>query len=169
VQPTIVIVMGVSGSGKSTVARLLAARLAWPYVEGDDLHPAANIAKMAAGHPLDDADRAPWLATIRDRSAMLLRTHGGCVVACSALRRMYRDVLREAGPVRLAYLEVEREELHRRLIERHGHFMPTALLDSQLATLEPPGPEENPIIVHPVDEKTPQQAVEVILKALGVA
>jgi gluconokinase len=163
-----VIVMGVSGSGKSTVGRLLAARLGWPYLEGDDLHPAANIAKMAAGHPLDDADRAPWLAAIRDRCAALLRTRGGCVAGCSALKRQYRDVLREAGPTRFAYLAVDRDELHRRLIERHGHFMPPTLLDSQLAALEPPGPDEHPIVVHPTAETTPEQAVALILRGLGV-
>lgn len=143
-QPTIV-VMGVSGSGKSHVGAALARACGMDFVEGDELHPAANIAKMSAGIPLDDADRRPWLAAI---AAAIARHRGkGVVVACSALRRAYRDVLRQADPaLRLLYLRVPRDELARRLRER-THFMPASLLDSQLATLEEPAAEERAIVL----------------------
>lgn len=130
--------MGVAGSGKSTVGALLAARLGLPFVDGDALHPPANVAKMAAGIPLDDDDRAPWLDAVGDRLAS-----GGVVVACSALRRAYRDRLREAAPAaRFVLLHGTRELLAARLGARTDHFMPAALLDSQLATLELPTPGE---------------------------
>ncbi|MFE3544705.1 gluconokinase [Nocardia sp. NPDC059177] len=133
--------MGVSGCGKSTVGVLLAERLGLPYAEGDDFHPDANIAKMAAGIPLTDADRAPWL----DLVAGWLHQHeiAGGVAACSALRRVYRDRLRAgAAETYFVQLAVDRAELVRRLSNRHGHFMPTTLLDSQLDTLEPLQPGE---------------------------
>ena len=138
--------MGVSGCGKTTVGRVLAERLGWPYVDGDDLHPPANVAKMAAGHPLNDEDRWPWLHAIRRQ----LDTWGSAgvdgVLACSALRRAYRDVLRDGpGEVRFAFLDVDPAVLADRLAHRSGHFMPSALLASQLATLEPPAPDEHPI------------------------
>jgi len=136
-----VVVMGVSGTGKSTVGRLLAARLGAAFVEGDDLHPAANVERMSAGIPLTDADRAPWLELVRDAMS---GAGGDTVVACSALRRAYRDVLRGArGRVRFVHLVVPPEELERRLSERSGHFMPATLLASQLATLEPLAPDED--------------------------
>jgi len=140
--PTTLVVMGVSGSGKSTIAQRLAVALGWDYLDGDDLHPPANIAKMSAGVPLQDADRWPWLDAIADwiRGERAVGRHG--VVACSALRRVYRERLREAGPgVRFVYLEVAREELARRLRTRR-HFMPPTLLGSQLATLEEPASDE---------------------------
>ncbi len=124
------VVMGVAGSGKSTVAALLAARLGVPFADGDAFHPPANLAKMAAGTPLDDADRAPWLAAI----AAWLAAHPGAVVACSALRQRYRDQL----PARFIYLRGSREVLAARLAARRDHFFPLALLDSQLALLEEP-------------------------------
>jgi len=142
----VLVVMGVSGCGKSTVAGLLAGRLGWDLAEGDDMHPAANIAKMSAGHPLDDADRWPWLARIAEW--IHTRTTAGRpgIVTCSALKRSYRDMLR--GPsVVFVYLAGSRELIARRLTARHGHFMPAALLDSQFATLEPPGPDEQAITV----------------------
>lgn len=130
--------MGVAGSGKSTVGALLAARLGLPFVDGDALHPPANVTKMAAGLPLDDDDRAPWLDAVGERLAS-----GGVVVACSALRRAYRDRLREAAPAaRFVLLHGTRELLAARLAARSDHFMPAALLDSQLATLELPTPGE---------------------------
>lgn len=137
----VIVVMGVSGCGKSTIGALLAARLGLPYAEGDDYHPTANIQKMAAGIPLTDEDRAPWLAIV----GVWLREHeeSGGVVACSALRRVYRDQLRAGAPdAFFVHLAVDRAELVRRLSGRHGHFMPTTLLDSQLATLEPLQPDE---------------------------
>ncbi|AYF98400.1 gluconokinase [Protaetiibacter intestinalis] len=134
-----VVVAGVSGSGKSTVGALLAERLGVPFVDGDALHPPANVAKMAAGIPLDDADRGPWLDAVGERLAA-----GSVVVACSALRRAYRDRLRAAAPsVRIVLLDGTRELLGERMAARAEHFMPPALLDSQLATLERPAPDEH--------------------------
>jgi len=142
----IIVLMGVSGCGKSTIGGLLAGRLGWPLAEGDDLHPAENVAKMAAGHPLDDADRAPWLARIRDWIDGRLATGESGLVTCSALKRRYRDVLRgEQGDVVFVYLHGTREQLLTRLTARQGHFMPAALLDSQLADLEPPEPDERAV------------------------
>ncbi|MFC8532141.1 gluconokinase [Nocardia sp. NPDC057227] len=127
------VLMGVSGSGKSTVGVLLAARLGVPFTEGDELHPAANRAKMRAGVPLTDADRWPWL----DAAGARLAAVGG-VLSCSALALRYRDRLRElVAGVRFAHLDVPRAELARRLAARRGHFMPASLLESQLAALEP--------------------------------
>lgn len=143
--PPTIVVMGVSGSGKSHVGAALAHACGVDFVEGDELHPAANIEKMSAGIPLDDTDRQPWLAAI---AAAIAMHHGkGMVVACSALRRAYRDVLRQADPtLRLLYLRVPRDELARRLRERR-HFMPASLLDSQLATLEEPAADEHAIVL----------------------
>jgi gluconokinase len=139
---TVVVLMGVAGSGKSTVGPALAARLGWPFQEGDLLHPPQNVVKMAAGHPLTDADRAPWLARVRD----WIRTHDDGVITCSALKRSYRDALGD-DHVRFVHLAVSRDELDRRLALRQEHFMPATLLDSQLAALEPPDPDERSITV----------------------
>ncbi len=128
-----VIVMGVSGSGKSTLGAALADRLGVTFVDADDLHPRTNVAKMAAGEPLDDADRLPWLAAVGRR----LRV-GSPVIACSALKRDYRDYLRAVWPaVVFIHPEAPRDELIARIAARSDHFMPASLLDSQLATLEP--------------------------------
>jgi gluconokinase len=134
----IIIVMGVSGAGKTTVGRALAARLGWPFIEGDDFHPAANIAVMAAGHALTDADRAPWLAALRKRIEEILRANEQGVIACSALKHSYRRELvgKDDRSVRLVQLEVPEAVLRERLEHRHGHYMPASLLQSQLATLE---------------------------------
>jgi gluconokinase len=138
-----VVVMGVSGSGKTTVGAALADALGLRFVDGDALHPAANVAKMAAGIPLDDADRAPWLDAV---GAVLAA--GQVVVACSALKRAYRDRLRAAAPdLELVFLDGSRELLASRMAARPGHFMPASLLDSQLATLEPPTADEHPVTV----------------------
>jgi gluconokinase len=141
-QAAMIVVMGVSGSGKSTIARRLAAALGWRFMDGDDLHPPANLAKMAAGIPLTDADRWPWLDGIVGwmRAERAAGRHG--VVACSALRRVYRERLQTAGPdVRFVYLDVAHDELARRMRTRE-HFMPPELLGSQLATLEEPASDE---------------------------
>jgi gluconokinase len=134
--PHVVVVMGVAGTGKTTIGPLLAARLGVPYAEGDEFHPQANIAKMSAGTPLDDTDRWPWL------DAIGAWAHGraglGGVVSCSALKRSYRDRLRAAAPgVVFVHLTGDREVIEDRMAHRQGHFMPTALLDSQFATLQP--------------------------------
>lgn len=148
-----VVVMGVTGSGKSTVGAALAARLGWSFVDGDDHHPAANIAKMGRGIPLDDADRAPWLATLNAVVADEVRRGHGVVLACSALTRAYRRRLAEGVSLRFVYLRVPPDVLAARLRERPGHFMPPALLASQLATLEEPTAEEAALVVDdgPVD------------------
>jgi len=138
-----IVVMGVSGCGKSTVGRALADVLGWDFLDADDFHPSANVRKMAAGIPLTDGDRAPWLEILRGALAERLQQGTGVVLACSALCRRYRDILRQAGDVRFAHLRVERAELAARLAGRQGHFFATALLDSQLATLEPLEPDES--------------------------
>lgn len=134
--PHVVVVMGVSGTGKTTIGRLLAARLGIPYAEGDDFHPPANIGKMTAGTPLTDEDRRPWLDAVGEWA------HGraglGGVVSCSALKRAYRDRLRAAAPgVVFVHLTGDRALIEDRMAHRQGHFMPAALLDSQFATLQP--------------------------------
>jgi len=170
--PTAVVVMGVAGSGKSTVGVLLASSLGWTYAEGDDFHSDTNIAKMANGHPLTDADRAPWLAEIRNWMTASLLAGRNCVVGCSALKRSYRDVLRQAATivpgatVRFAYLSVDRDILFRRLVARHGHYMHVDMLNSQLATLEPPGPDEHAITVVLDPSVTPAAAVQTIEQEL---
>lgn len=134
------VIMGVSGCGKSSVGQALADRLGIPYRDGDDLHPAANVAKMRAGTPLTDDDRWPWL----DRVAQVLAREAPVIVGCSALRRAYRDRLRggAGGPVRFVHLAGSREVIAARMALRRGHYMPLTLLDSQFAALEPPGPDE---------------------------
>lgn len=139
----IVVVMGVSGVGKTTVARLLAERLDVPYAEADDFHPEANIAKMSAGIPLQDEDRWPWLRRIAAWMAEHAAHGSGGVVTCSALRRSYRDVLRAGCPdAFFLHLVGAQELVGDRMSHRTGHFMPTSLLDSQFATLEPLQPDE---------------------------
>jgi gluconokinase/shikimate kinase len=140
----VLVIMGVSGSGKSTVAGMLAGRLGWDLAEGDDMHPPANVAKMAAGHPLDDADRWPWL----DQIAAWIREHAEAgrpgIITCSALKKSYRDVLR-GDHVVFVDLVGTHDQIAARLTARHGHFMPAGMLDSQIETLEPPSAEEDAI------------------------
>jgi gluconokinase len=141
--------MGVSGSGKTAIASALAARLGWRFIDADDLHPAANIAKMSAGIPLTDEDRAPWLAEV----ARQLASDGPAVAACSALKRAYRDTIAEAVPgVVFVYRAVAAATLEARMRTRPGHFMPVALLKSQLAVLEPLAPDEGGITIDPSRE-----------------
>ena len=141
-----IVVMGVSGSGKSTLARALADDLRWVFVEGDTLHPPRNVEKMRSGIPLTDADRQPWLERIA--AAIAEQRGAGVVVACSALKRAYRDTIgRVAGEVFYVLPQLDREALQRRLAQRPEHFMPAALLESQLATLELPGADERAIVV----------------------
>ncbi len=160
----VIVVMGVSGSGKTTVGTRLADALGVEYTEGDDFHPPANVAKMAAGTPLDDADRAPWLDALA--AAMAQRSERGAVVTCSALKRAYRDRLRAAAPdAFFLHLDVPRDELERRITNRRGHFLPLSLLDSQLATLEPLDADEKGITVDAT--RTPQELVGEVVADLG--
>lgn len=158
--PCILLVTGVSGSGKSTVGELLARRLGWAYAEADDFHPEQNLAKMVAGHPLDDADRRPWLASIGAWMDAASAQGRPAVVSCSALKRAYRDQLRGSRPnVRLIYLDVDRQIIGARLARRRDHFFPAKLLDSQFADLEPPTDDERPYRVKiTVDSKAEQIA-----------
>ena len=135
------VVMGVSGCGKSSLGRALAARLDLPFVEGDDLHPPANVARMAAGTPLTDEDRQGWLQAVAER--LTAAEDSGAVVACSALKRSYRDLLRQSAPeLQLVHLQGSEALLDTRLRSRAGHYMPASLLPSQLRTLEPPQADE---------------------------
>ena len=158
------VVMGVSGSGKSTIARRLAKALGYGFLDGDDLHPPANVAKMSAGVPLDDADRIPWLDAIAAWMRRELAAGHSAVIACSALRRVYRERLRRAVPsVRFVYLEVGHDELARRMRER-AHFMPLKLLGSQLATLEEPDNDEPALQVDA--NGTVEQTLALVLRGL---
>ena len=163
--PSVLIVMGVSGVGKSTIALALNTHLHWPFQEGDELHPAANIAKMSHGIPLTDEDRAPWLAAVRGWIDARLQAGEPGMVTCSALKRSYRDTLIEGrADVRVLYLRASAEVIEEHLAKRTGHFMPPTLLDSQLHTLEEPTADEHPITVQvtgSIDE-----TVEDILKAM---
>jgi carbohydrate kinase (thermoresistant glucokinase family) len=168
VRPQAIVVMGVAGSGKSTVAALLAMMLQYQFQEGDLLHPSENVEKMRSGAPLTDADRAIWL----DRVAAAIdnwRAHGeGGVISCSALKRSYRDVIIGERPdVALVYLKGSYDLIHSRLAARHEHFMPVALLESQFAILEEPTPDERPIVVD-VDA-TPAAIAAEIVRRLGLA
>ena len=148
---SIVVIMGVSGSGKSTVGRLLANALGWDFVEGDDFHAPASVAKMAAGSELNDDDRWPWLARIAQWIDEELGAGRCGVVTCSALKRTYRDVLRRPAVV-FVHLSVPPAELEHRLAARAGHFMPASLLRTQLATLEPPDDDERIVSVMATDD-----------------
>ena len=144
----VIVVMGVSGCGKTTVGRALAERLGRPFHEGGALHPPENVAKMASGTPLSDADRAPWLEAVAAWIDGQRRIGTGGVVSCSALKQAYRRVIiGERRDVRLVYLRGDRDAIATRLAARTDHFMPLSLLDSQFATLEEPGSDERPIVV----------------------
>lgn len=161
----VVVVMGVAGTGKTTIGPLLADRLGVPYAEGDQFHPEANIRKMSSGVPLDDADREPWLDAIGAWAHGRARLGG--VVSCSALKRSYRDRLRAAAPgLVFVHLTGDREVVERRIADRRGHFLPTALLDSQFATLEPLDRDEPGVAVDV--SGTPEEIIERAVAALSV-
>jgi len=163
----VIVVMGVSGCGKSTIASMLAHRLGWIYEDGDWFHPKSNIEKMHHGEPLDDADRWPWLHAIADWIDATRRSGDRGIVACSALKRAYRDILvGERRDVRLVFLQGDRELIARRIAARADHFMPPGLLDSQFETLEPPTADERPIVVSIVPH--PREIVEIIVRKLGI-
>jgi carbohydrate kinase (thermoresistant glucokinase family) len=146
--PIVLVVMGVSGVGKSTLGLALAKRLSWPFQEGDDLHPAANIAKMKAGQPLTDADRLPWLDAIGEWIDGQLSEGRCAVITCSALKRAYRDRLaRGRRGVMFVFIRLDQAAVAARMAARKGHFMPTSLLASQFADLEPPATDEPVIVV----------------------
>ncbi|HKC26408.1 MAG TPA: gluconokinase [Jatrophihabitans sp.] len=165
-RPPILVLMGVSGSGKSTVGHVLAERLGWDFGEGDDLHPPENVAKMAAGQPLTDEDRWPWLARVRGWIDEHIRAGEPAIITCSALKRKYRDMLRDPHVV-FVYLAGPRDLVAARLAARQGHYMPESLLDSQLADLEPPEPDEQAITVH-IGPEPSAQAAEIV-ERLGLA
>jgi gluconokinase len=161
----IVIVAGVSGSGKTTVGALLAGRLGWQFADADDFHPAANVAKMQAGVPLTDEDRWPWLRAIVAWMDERIAGNDPAVITCSALKRSYRDQLLDGRPrARMVFLAPDREELARRLAARHGHFFPGQLLGSQFADLEPPQPGERVLTVTPAAD--PQTTADSIIAVL---
>jgi gluconokinase len=165
--PCVLVVMGVSGSGKSTIASMLAHRLGWTYEDGDWFHPKANVEKMHHGEPLTDEDRWPWLRAIAAWIDDTLKAGSHGIVACSALKRAYRDVLiGERRNVRIVYLKGDRELIARRIAARDDHFMPASLLDSQFAALEEPGADERPIVVSIAPH--PREIVDAIVKKLDI-
>ncbi len=164
---SVLVVMGVSGSGKSTIAAMLAHRLHWLYEDGDWLHPKKNIEKMHHGEPLNDADRWPWLHAIADWIDATRRSGNRGIVACSALKRAYRDILiGSRQDVRLIYLKGDQDLIAQRIAARADHFMPPNLLDSQFAALEEPKADERPITVSVVPH--PREIVETIVKKLNI-
>ncbi|EPQ57100.1 carbohydrate kinase [Gloeophyllum trabeum ATCC 11539] len=193
--PMLIVVMGVCGTGKTTLATALSKHLGMPYIEGDDLHPKANIDKMAAGHPLNDADREPWLELIRTTTEHVAveqetdaahKGRRGIVVTCSALKKYYRDILRgtykpksvpdhldpphpNTLPTYFVFIKGDRELLKDRMEKRKGHYMKVGMLDSQLATLESPEGEDGVVVVDAADttEKQMEDALEQLTKLAG--
>jgi len=149
----IVVVMGVCGCGKTTVGEALAAATGWPFFDADGFHPPANVAKMAAGIPLTDLDRAPWLDRLAAEMGAIERAGGSAVLACSALKAAYRERLAIAGDVRFVHLKGDRATIASRVAARTGHYMPAALVDSQFAALEPPADAIDIDVVLPVAEQ----------------
>jgi gluconokinase len=163
---TTVVVMGVSGTGKTTVAEHLVKRLGWPFAEGDTFHPEANVAKMRDGIPLDDADRWPWLQSLADWIGQREAAGENAVVTCSALKRSYREVLRTGHPsVWFAHVDTSPDVLGERLLQRTGHYMPPSLLNSQLATLERLEPDEPGLTI--TGEGRPDDVAEEVLDVLA--
>ena len=169
IRPRVLICMGVSGAGKTTVALLVDRLLDWPFQEGDELHPPANVEKMRHEIPLTDEDRWPWLDRCKGWIDGRVAEDGRGLITCSALKRAYRDRLIDGRreQVRLLYLKASRETLLDRVSHRVGHYMPASLLDSQLATLEEPGADENPIVVNV--EQTPEEMIQEVLARLREA
>lgn len=165
-QQPVLVIMGVSGSGKSTVAGVVAGRLGWDLAEGDDLHPARNVTKMQAGEPLTDEDRWPWLETIADWIRQHTQSGTPGVITCSALKRRYRDILRGENVV-FVFLQGSKDSISGRLASRHGHFMPPALLESQFEALEEPTEDENYISL--CVTATPAEEAQEIIERLNLA
>ena len=166
--PSCLVVMGPSGTGKTTTAKLLSQRLGWQFAEADEFHPPANIEKMSAGIPLNDEDRAPWLALIRDWISERALMGESCVITCSALKRRYRDVLREArARVRFVQLDAPQELIATRMAARKGHYMPPSLLVSQYADFQPLQDDEDGARI-PVD-RAPDAVVSETLAQLDLA
>jgi len=166
--PAVVVVMGVSGCGKSTIGALLASRLRWEFEDADWFHPASNVDKMHSGIALTDEDRWPWLDAVATWIDQTRRSGGHGVIACSALKRRYRDVLiGDRADVRLVYRKGDETLIARRIATRHEHFMPRSLLHSQFEVLEEPGLEENPITVS--IEPQPREIMARILSAMNIA
>ncbi|HEX9064969.1 MAG TPA: gluconokinase [Streptosporangiaceae bacterium] len=164
----IVILAGVSGSGKTTIGELLSLRLGWSFTDGDQLHPAANIAKMASGQPLTDEDRKPWLAAIGACMDEQNAAGQSALIACSALKRRYRDQLLAGRPgARIVFLRISKSDASRRLAGRHGHFFDPVLLDSQFAALEPPAPGERSVLDVPVGDD-PAGTADAVIRRLGL-
>jgi gluconokinase len=163
----IIVIFGVSGAGKTTVGKLLARELGWSFIEADDFHPAANIKKMRSGHPLTDKDRWPWLERLRQQIEPSLSVGENAVLACSALKRAYRDRLRVGDEVNFVFLRGDYALVEKQLRSRHGHFMNTALLQSQFDDLEEPQPRENVLTIEL--GRTPDEIVERIEAKLNLA
>jgi gluconokinase len=167
-KPVVLVFMGVSGCGKTTVAAILAGRLGWRFEEGDGLHPQSNIEKMEAGHPLTDEDRGPWLQKVAEWVEERLDARENGLITCSALKRSYRDVINRRGSgVVFVFLAGSRAAIAARLAARHGHFMPSRLLDSQFADLEEPTPDEPAIWVD--IGPAPDVIAQGILEKLGLS
>jgi len=163
----IVIIFGVSGAGKTTVGKLLARELGWHFLEADDFHPAANIKKMRSGHPLTDEDRWPWLEALREQIERFLAVEEDAVLACTALKRKYREHLRVSPDLKLIFLRGDFTLIEKQLRGRRGHFMNPELLQSQFADLEEPEPDEDALTIEL--GRTPQQIVEEIKTKLRLA
>jgi gluconokinase len=161
-----IIIFGVSGAGKTTVGNLLARELGWHFLEADDFHPAANIEKMRSGHQLTDEDRWPWLERLRQQIERSLAAGENAVLACSALKRAYRDRLRVSDEVKFVFLRGDYALVEKQLRSRHGHFMNAALLQSQFDDLEVPQPDENVLTIEP--GRTPEEIVERIKTKLNL-
>jgi carbohydrate kinase (thermoresistant glucokinase family) len=165
--PLVIVLMGVSGSGKSTTGAALSRKLGWPFRDADSFHPPANVAKMSRGTPLTDEDRGPWLDAIAQWIDERCEAGDHGIVSCSALKRAYRDrIVGARSGVRLVYLEGDRQLIAQRLRGRKDHFMPASLLESQFAALEEPGPDERPLIVSIA--LSPRRVVDAIVERLGL-